>query len=655
MQLRSILSLLLFFAALVECDLIVASQRIRVAIQLPMLARAESPDEFPKALNLATFYNITATYLNDDQIVNTLSKLNYDVLVIGGSGNEVDRNNITLAAANTMISFAQNGGGIVTIGMLPTSLTDSTLISILQPIVPIRLSNTGAYGGCVPANNPEMGVTLPSHPIATSLPPYFSFNAAAVWSPYGMMPNTTSIASITGQSCTNLNAQTSLQGIVTGSFNNGGSRIAYLSPAYSAVYIYNSQNLRIGQTEQMLEASIWWASQIPAWCPAACQNRGRCVGPNNNCNCTGTGYTGMTCSQPYCAQGCINGNCTAPGYCTCATGYTGSSCQTATCNPPCRNNGQCIGVNLCNCTQLYTGTWCQNVNCSGTICYNGGSCVGGGNCTCAPGWNGTYCQNPICTIPCGNGTPCIGPNQCDCTATNFTGDQCTLPKCDPPCQNGNCTATNVCTCPTNMWQGSRCEIPICNPPCQNGRTCISPENSGVCACGVYYTGNRCQDPVCNPSCFHGGECVAPLTCDCNGTEYSGKFCEIPLPPPNNGTTEDTETWFVTNLPTYTTRSRASSSSTVPKTTETGLQIGSQPGTSGAGLSLTIIIIIAGGAALCCACFVGSFLVAMCCTRKHPKPENSNLEMMRENSVNSLSVISVQGKVDEDDEQYMQYH
>lgn len=81
-------------------------------------------------------------------------------------------------------------------------------------------------------------------------------------------------------------------------------------------------------------------------------------------------------------------------------------------------------------------------------------------------------------------------------------------------------------------------------------------------------------------------------------------------------------------------------------------VGSQLGTSGSGLSLTIIIIIAGGAALCIACFVGSFLVAMCCTKRHPKPEPAI--MMRSHSVGEMPTLSTVHVADEDDAHYRNY-
>lgn len=234
---------------------------------------------------MATYYNITATYLSDADIVNSKPSSSFESTdqksiddgqlrcsPVGrkwkrdrqeqhhatGKPSRACHASDALQSANTIISFAQSGGGIVTFGLLPTSLTDSTLISVLQPVIPLKMDPS--YGGCVPNDYPEMGVTNTSHPIATSLPAYFSFNGAAEWSNSGILPGMTSIASVSGTGCTNLNAQTSVQGVVVG--NYGTARLVYLCPAYAAVYIYNSQNVRTGETEQLLEASLWWASKV---------------------------------------------------------------------------------------------------------------------------------------------------------------------------------------------------------------------------------------------------------------------------------------------------------------------------------------------------------------------------------------------------------
>ena len=36
----------------------------------------------------------------------------------------------------------------------------------------------------------------------------------------------------------------------------------------------------------------------------------------------------MLCISAVCSDGCVYGQCTSPGNCTCSTGYTGASCRT---------------------------------------------------------------------------------------------------------------------------------------------------------------------------------------------------------------------------------------------------------------------------------------------------------------------------------------
>ncbi|XP_025113014.1 uncharacterized protein LOC112575392 isoform X2 [Pomacea canaliculata] len=57
-----------------------------------------------------------------------------------------------------------------------------------------------------------------------------------------------------------------------------------------------------------------------------------------------------------------------------------------------------------------------------------------------------------------------------------------------------------------------CKIPICTPPCQNGGTCIAPNR---CQCQVQNTGQFCDGSVCSHlSPCYPGRCITPDGCDC---------------------------------------------------------------------------------------------------------------------------------------------
>lgn len=72
---------------------------------------------------------------------------------------------------------------------------------------------------------------------------------------------------------------------------------------------------------------IW--KKTKALCTAIqCLNDGVCSGINR-CNCTGTGYKGLDCSDP-------------------------------DCDPPCQNGGDCVDVNVCDCSfTQYEGRYCD--------------------------------------------------------------------------------------------------------------------------------------------------------------------------------------------------------------------------------------------------------------------------------------------------------
>jgi uncharacterized membrane protein len=155
-------------------------------------------------------------------------------------------------------------------------------------------------------------------------------------------------------------------------------------------------------------------------CKAAnpCEHNGKCTNSagSYSCDCSGTGYSGLTC--------------------------TGDVDE---CNPtnPCQHNGKCSNT---------TGGF--KCDCSGT------------------GWEGTTCQTDVkeCTTanPCKNGGKCsdtpAGSFTCDCTGTGYTGMTCQtdINECSPtnPCQNGaGCTNTGgsyTCACGTRFI-GKTCE------------------------------------------------------------------------------------------------------------------------------------------------------------------------------------------------------
>ena len=64
------------------------------------------------------------------------------------------------------------------------------------------------------------------------------------------------------------------------------------------------------------------------------------------------------CSEPICSNGCINGECRAPDFCTCEIGWEGSDCTTCIEKPGCQN-GYCSKAFECKCEAGWYGSHCE--------------------------------------------------------------------------------------------------------------------------------------------------------------------------------------------------------------------------------------------------------------------------------------------------------
>lgn len=74
-----------------------------------------------------------------------------------------------------------------------------------------------------------------------------------------------------------------------------------------------------------------------------------------------------------------------------------------------------------------------------------------------------------CTLPCENNGTCVAKDSnlfcfkigaCDCRGTGFSGAQCEVAVCDPPCKAGICGNPDTCDCSGTGWTGVLCEIRI---------------------------------------------------------------------------------------------------------------------------------------------------------------------------------------------------
>eukprot|EP00986_Skeletonema_menzelii_P003076 scaffold902_cov146-Skeletonema_menzelii.AAC.1 len=166
---------------------------------------------------------------------------------------------------------------------------------------------------------------------------------------------------------------------------------------------------------------------LSATCTFACENGGRCVGPDQ-CECK-EGWEGVDCTKPFCHAQCSDRElCVGPDLCACIPGYRGEDCLEAMCVQACQNGGHCSAPDTCSCPH---------------------------------GWFDSNCTTPVCEQTCGNGGNCSAPNECSCP-TDWAGLDCRTPKCDQACANGGmCVAPNTCQCPPS-WTGHDCSLPVCH-------------------------------------------------------------------------------------------------------------------------------------------------------------------------------------------------
>jgi len=214
-----------------------------------------------------------------------------------------------------------------------------------------------------------------------------------------------------------------------------------------------------------------------------CHNGGTCVNNGNSytCDCTGTGFTGPTCSVDIDECSTNNGGCGSncldmlrtPPTCTCAPGFT-STDGGATCVPgDCGCAHECVETlgepTSCKCRDGYStpddGVTCVADDCTGsTSCQNGGRCTGS-----AP-----YAM-------------------CDCSGTGYTGPTCEEDVLECSDNNGGCAhfctenvgAPPTCTCLpgyTTSDGGLTCDTSLCSgdfPYLINGKFCVGEFGSGL--------------------------------------------------------------------------------------------------------------------------------------------------------------------------------
>ncbi|KAF2366724.1 EGF-like calcium-binding domain [Trinorchestia longiramus] len=302
-----------------------------------------------------------------------------------------------------------------------------------------------------------------------------------------------------------------------------------------------------------------------------CLNGGQCTDLTNafTCDCNGTGYRGITCSENIdecgedapCAEGATCFDLYGGYECACPPGTAGPTCHSAMdecASLPCLNEGTCESLNggsgfSCVCAPSFGGLRCEMHlgECADPPCASSPS-----PSLCPPGQTGSP---PNCTAavscdssPCLNGALCHeaadGAYFCVCPP-GYTGEQCESEQsrasrvseascAHDSCQNGgSCTVSAagvVCAC-TPGFTGSSCQTNVneCDlGVCVHAVHCTDIFGSYECVCEEGWQGRNCSEAVdicaANP-CLHNGTCTQRMNgsfrCTCR-PGFTGSRCEV---------------------------------------------------------------------------------------------------------------------------------
>lgn len=263
-----------------------------------------------------------------------------------------------------------------------------------------------------------------------------------------------------------------------------------------------------------------------AQCPDNCNSpSGRCIG--GQCVCA-DGFSGTTCAEMMCANGCWGHGACQDGRCACIAGWTGDQCEVANpeASPAVLTQTDAISVlqqdvqhkevnagaaqhrtSLESITKTFVQKIAQAKHAAElTIAAAGALGRSSVQVLHRSGMNRTREAAPAPSpAPAAAPAGALQPPTCfnDCSA------------------HGTCNA-GVCAC-SGGWTGEACDIQPCPENCLGRGHCLM----GTCLCNEKYFGEKCELHRCLNDCSGNGVCNDGQ-CECN-IGFEGLNCGIAIP------------------------------------------------------------------------------------------------------------------------------
>lgn len=250
MKLLTKLSTTLFFAA----SAVTLSSALAAPIKVAVLTGASSTGSWGLAadqLNNDTYFDFSATLLTGAQITSASALMDYDVVVLGGSGySTTEYTAATLAAVK---AFMKAGNGVVNTSWSRYSATGHSGQALQDAdfITPVVANNTynGLGGVTINMTNTAHAITKDVGNLVVG-----SNTAGGGTVEVGVLDaGSTSLATANGQ--------------VAVAYQDAIGRSVYLGLMYVSNPVYDNAGLRTGSADRLFEQAVAWAGADAAEVP----------------------------------------------------------------------------------------------------------------------------------------------------------------------------------------------------------------------------------------------------------------------------------------------------------------------------------------------------------------------------------------------------